>query len=247
MREFRFIAVLLCVLTLVTGCQRRPLIEPDHRGVLNVKINYSNIPNVTTGIYNDKIAVPEFHSDVLRVLFYNEAGSRILSEGFLYDKTVDADGNDVMTGNVMLAPGHYRVLAYNFDTPSTLIRGEQSWEGITAYTNEIPESKYRYVRSGRAVESEYIYYEPDLLFVARDPDLYVPAHSDVMALNLEANPIIETYYIQIRVKNLQYASSATAVLTGLSSANAIGSNTRQEDKSSALYIEMQKYNRQNKM
>ena len=52
MREFRFIAVLLCVLTLVTGCQRRPLIEPDHRGVLNVKINYSNINHYIIYIYD---------------------------------------------------------------------------------------------------------------------------------------------------------------------------------------------------
>ena len=239
MRRLRIIVALLCALVLVSSCHRRPLVEPDHRAVLQVKIKYNDIPNVTQGIYNDKIAVPEFHTDVLRVLFYNESGSRILSEGFLTEKSVDEEGNDVMTGNVMLAPGHYRVLAYNFDTPSTFIRGEQKWDGITAYTEEIPESKYRSLR-GRAIENEHIYYEPDHLFVARDADLYVEAHSDVKTLNMEANTIIDTYYVQIRVKNLQYASSATAVLTGLSATNAIGANTRHEEESSALYIEMQK-------
>ena len=123
MRRFRFIVVLLCAMMAVVGCHRRPLLEPDHRAVLKVKIRYDGIKNVTTGIYNDKIAVPELHTDVLRVLFYNEAGSRILSEGFMTEREVDADGNDIVMGNVMLAPGHYRVLAYNFDTPAPLAFG----------------------------------------------------------------------------------------------------------------------------
>lgn len=239
MRRFRFIVVLLCAMMAVVGCHRRPLLEPDHRAVLKVKVRYDGIKNVTTGIYNDKIAVPEFHTDVLRVLFYNEAGSRILSEGFITEREVDADGNDIVTGNVMLAPGHYRVLAYNFDTPGTFIRNEHRWESITAFTDEIPESKYRSLR-GRAIDNEYIYYEPDHLFVARDADLYVEAHSDTKVIEMEANTIIDTYYVQIRVKNLEYAASATAVLSGLSSTNAIGANTRHDDESTALYIEMQK-------
>ena len=239
MRNIRIIVALICALVLVTGCYRRPLLEPDHRAVLKVRVKYNNIPNVTTGIYNDKIPVPEFHTDVLRVLFYNGAGSRILSEGFITERTVDAEGNDIVTGDVMLAPGNYRVLAYNFDTPSTLIRSEQKWEGITAFTDEIPESKYRSLQ-GRALENEHIYYEPDHLFVARDADLYVEAHSDVKVIELDANTIIDTYYVQIRVKNLEYAASATAVLTGLSATNTIGDNTRHQEESSALYIEMHK-------
>lgn len=239
MRNIRIIVALICALVLVTGCYRRPLLEPDHRAVLKVRVKYNNIPNVTTGIYNDKIPVPEFHTDVLRVLFYNGAGSRILSEGFITERTVDAEGNDIVTGDVMLAPGNYRVLAYNFDTPSTLIRSEQKWEGITAFTDEIPESKYRSLQ-GRALENEHIYYEPDHLFVARDANLYVEAHSDVKVIELDANTIIDTYYVQIRVKNLEYAASATAVLTGLSATNTIGDNTRHQEESSALYIEMHK-------
>lgn len=239
MRNIRIIVALICALVLVTGCYRRPLLEPDHRAVLKVRVKYNNIPNVTTGIYNDKIPVPEFHTDVLRVLFYNGAGSRILSEGFITERTVDAEGNDIVTGDVMLAPGNYRVLAYNFDTPSTLIRSEQKWEGITAFTDEIPESKYRSLQ-GRALENEHIYYEPDHLFVARDADLYVEAHSNVKVIELDANTIIDTYYVQIRVKNLEYAASATAVLTGLSATNTIGDNTRHQEESSALYIEMHK-------
>ena len=124
MRRFRFIVVLLCAMMAVVGCHRRPLLEPDHRAALEFKVRYDGIKNVTTGIYNDKIPVPELHTDVLRVLFYNEAGSRLLSEGFITEREVDADGNDIVMGNVMLAPGHYRVLAYNFDTPGTFIRNE---------------------------------------------------------------------------------------------------------------------------
>ena len=96
MRNIRIIVALICALVLVTGCYRRPLLEPDHSAVLKVRVKYNNIPNVTTGIYNDKIPVPQFHTDVLRVLFYNGAGSRILSEGFITERTVDAEGNDIV-------------------------------------------------------------------------------------------------------------------------------------------------------
>ena len=239
MRRLRIIVALLCALVLVSSCHRRPLVEPDHRAVMQIKIKYQNIINVTTDIYNEKIPVPELHTDVLRVLFYNESGSRLLSEGFFTDKEIDSDGNEVISGDVMLAPGTYRMLAYNFDTPSTFIRGEQKWDGITAYTDEIPESKYRSLR-GRAIENEHIYYEPDHLFVAREESLYIEPHSDIKVIETVAKTVVDTYYLQIRVKNMQYAESATAVLTGLSPTCAIGANTRAHEESSALYIEMHK-------
>ena len=241
MRSVKIIAALLClfVLAVATGCHRRPLLEPDNRAVLQVKINYLGIKNVTTGIYNEKVPTPEFHTDVMRVLFYNEDGTRLLSEGFISDKEVDEEGNEIMSGNIMLAHGNYRMLAYNFDTPSTFIRGEEQWDGITAYTQEIPESKHRNLCS-RALADERIYYEPDQLFVVSEPNLKIDAHSDITTINVEATPIVETYYIQIRVENMEYASSAVAVLTGLSATNAIGENTRNSEESSALYIELHK-------
>ena len=76
--------------------------------------------------------------------------------------------------------------------------------------------------------------------MARDADLYIEAHSDIKVIEMEANIIIDTYYVQVRVKNLEYAASATAVLSGLSATNAIGANTRHDDESTALYIEMHK-------
>lgn len=239
MRRVITILSLLCCLVSFGGCHRRPLLEPDNRAVLQIKIQCQEIRNVTTGIYNEKVPTPEFHTDVMRVLFYNEAGTHLLSEGFLSDKHIDEEGNQVMTGNVMLAHGNYRMLAYNFDTPSTFIRGEEQWDGITAYTQEIPDSKYRSLNS-RALADERIYYEPDQLFVVSEPNLKIDAHSDITTISVEAKPIVETYYIQIRVENVEYAESAIAVLSGLSATNAIGENTRNGEESSALYIELHK-------
>ena len=239
MRLFcKIFSLALCALALA-GCVRRDLMEPDNSAVLRVRINTSAVSNVTTNIYNEKIPRPNINSDVCHVIFYNSAGDRLLSEGFLSEKGYDSEGNETFSGNVSLSTGNYRIMAYNFDTPTTQVRDVNAWHTATAYTSEINDA-LRAQLSGRAELSDYIYYEPDHLFVARDPERYVEVHEGEHVIEMEATTVIDTYYVQIRVKNIDVASSATAVLTGLSSSNNIGDNIRNEQESSAIFFELMK-------
>lgn len=239
MRLFsKIFALALCALAFV-GCVRRDLTEPDSRAMLRIRINTKAVTNVTENIYNEKIPLPNISSDVCHVIFYNQAGDKLLSEGFLSEKSYDENGDEVFSGNVSLSTGNYRIMAYNFDTPTTQVRDVNSWHTATAYTSEISDA-LRAQLSGRAELSDYIYYEPDHLFVARDAERYVEVHEGEHVLELDATTIIDTYYVQIRVKNIEVASSATAVLTGLSSSNNIGDNIRNEQESSAIFFELHK-------
>ena len=224
---------------IVVGCSRRPLEEPTDQSMVQVRLLIEGISNVTKDIYNEKIPVPSVSTDILRVVFYDNSGEHLLSEGFITEKGKDESGNEVIYGNVSLSPGRYRLLAYNFDTPSTLIKGLNKWSTATAYTSEISDALHSQL-GNRTDNNEMIYYEPDHLFVARDADLSVEARKEKVLIKMNAESVVDTYYIQIRVKNLEHAANATAVLTGLSPANSFGDNIREEDSSASIFIEMVK-------
>lgn len=236
---YRRIFCLVTSVLLIAGCVRRDLVDPDESALLRIRVNTVAVSNVTADIYNEKIPRPNLSSDVLRVLFYDQSGERMLSEGFITEKSIDENGNDVISGSVYLSPGNYRIMAYNFDTPTTQVRNYQSWYGATAYTSTISDALRAQIVS-RADWSEHIYYEPDHLIVARETNRTIVPHHGDLVIEMDASSIIDTYYVQIRVKNLEYASTANAVLTGLSSSNNIGDNIRNEEESSAIFIELHK-------
>ena len=53
-----------------------------------------------------------------------------------------------------------------------------------------------------------------------------------------ANTVVDTYYIQIHVEGMQYASSATAIINGLSPSNHFALNERTEDPTAAVCFDM---------
>lgn len=234
-------AVCLCALIicmLMAGCERRPLFDPSEQAEIRVRILTDGVSNVTTDIYNDKIPHPVLQTDIMRVMFYDKTGEHMLSEGFITRKETDADGNDVLSEEIMLSPGNFRVLAYNFDTPSTSIKSYASWSSAQAYTSRVS-SDVRVTLPKKSSDLSGIYYQPDHLLVAREKELKVESRHGVQVIELDARTVVDTYYLQIRVKNIGYAASATAVLTGLSSSNNFGDNIRNED-GSGIYLKLLK-------
>ena len=156
MRRFAYVAALCAVLAMTGACKRRPLTTVDNNVVVNIDIDY-NIVN-----YPD----PEEPS-MMRVMFFDNEDGDFASHAFL-----PANG-----GMVGVIPGRtYHVLTYNFDTESTVVGEEHSWDNIYATTNEVPENVKSRLRSrADADENELIVYEPDHHYVARERDIYIPA------------------------------------------------------------------------
>ena len=242
----KFFHILCCGLLIVSAfasCTRRPLLDAEERIEIKVLVNIKAIANVTSGIYNDKIPVPDLTTEMMRVMVYDPTSMNLLTQSFLSNRTIAEDGSQVLEGTLNISYGSYDFVAYNFDTPTTQVKDENNEKTILAYTSEIsPAMRARYL-STKAEESEEgfsINYEPDHLLVAREHNLYISPHDTLMVVETEARTIVDTYYIQIHVEGMQYAASANAVISGLSPSNHFGLNERTEDPTAAVAFDLVK-------
>ncbi len=233
------VLALLCAAFILPGCQRRPLEDPDYNTRVKVQINTRAIMNVTCDIYNEKIPVPEIQMDVMHVIFFKENSDEVACESYITDYEVDENGQKSFYGNISIAPGTYRLYAYNFGTETTLIREPYVWDAVEAYPLSLPERiSSAYVT--KVPSGENFTYSPDHLVVARSPQETIPFHSGIYTVNTEAKSVVESYYLQIKVEGLEYVNSASAVLSGMSSANYITRGERVDDPQSTIYFTMQK-------
>lgn len=239
----RIFLALVLALTAVTACHRRPLVDMQERVKLKVKVNVKAVANVTTNVYNDRIPIPSLNTDMMRVMVYDKDSKNLLTQSFLSSKDYDENGNQVLSGDLTISYGTYDFLVYNFDTPTTQVTGENNEKTILAYTQEIsPAIKSRLFGQSTKADDEFsnINYEPDHLVVAREHELHVSAHDTVVVINTTATTIIDTYYLQIHVEGMQFASSAMAVISGLSPSNHFGYDIRTDDPTAAVAFDLNK-------
>ena len=224
-----FLPVLLCVL--LAGCERRPLVELTDLHYVRVYID-EELKNVTTGFYNENHARPEYESpDVLRVTLSDPTTDQVVAERYLRDR-----GSD----------GRYNLLAYNFGTTSSILRGEHTYSDAEAYTNEIASHLLNNLPSRGDRSDERIVYDPDHLIVARCEGVEVPLRTYIDTLRTASGDyfmgqsIVKSYYLQIRVKGIQWVSSAVSLLTGISGSARLHDGGVNEDDPVTLYIEMRR-------
>lgn len=230
-----FVLALVC---LFCSCERRPLVEEEGKVKVRVVLNTDSIPNVTTGIYNDKVAGSLVVPEIFRVLFYDKESGDLITQAFITRKGVDGNGRTYYEGNIFVPPGSYDMVCYNFDTPSTLVHGEKSRYTLEAFTSEIADNMYQRFESRVDDPAPSLYYEPDHLFVSREDGVVVPETNDLFTITTEARTIIDTYYIQLRLVNGQYASNAVAMITDLVPSSRFAVGEPEYGKHSGTYFEM---------
>lgn len=249
-RIFLAVAILLAAV----ACERRPLLDQSEAVRIKIKVNVKAVTNVNTNIrssvrlYGTNTTlwdpkIEQLDPQMMRVLVYDPDSEKLLAQSFITSTEVDEEGNKVFNGNLGISHGNYNFLVYNFDTPTTQVTAENNEASILAYTNEISSAlKARYL--GTKADTEYedisIRYEPEHLLVANEKDVRISPHDTLVVVETVANTIVDTYYLQVRVKGMQFASSATAVISGLSPSNHIGYNERTVDPTAAVVFEMQK-------
>ena len=216
-----FLAIALVVLT---GCQRRELVRGS--ASINLKLNLNLNVRVNGKIEN--LPTPE----MMRVMFFDPNTNELITESY-----VPAGG-----GRISLPPGQYKFIGYNFDTESTLLRNDRNYFSIEAYTNEVSaamksslvnslrtaKSASTKVDEGTAwedalawIQNNPIVYEPDHLFVSHQP-VEVFNIAEDQTIEAEAETIIETWKISVRIKGGEYMASARALITGQIASNFIG-------------------------
>ena len=241
MRRWNVLSVWMACFLLLVSCEHRPLLEPDGDTILKVHLNTDSINNVTCNIYNEHITRPVITSDMMRVFLYDPSGSPLLTQKFLPEKSIDERGFETLSGPIQVSQGLYGLLTYNFDVDATHIGNEGSYHTVRAYTDEIPRSLYSRFGS-RADGLGKVYYQPEHVMVAAQPDLRIGAHHDHMMIEMDAHTVIQSYYIQIRIKGYEGLASnapAQAVLSGLSQSVLLKDGAPAEEPAS-VYFELQR-------
>ena len=243
----------VCILATTVSCEKRPLLEISNTHYVRVYVD-ETILNVTTGFYNDSYTKPVYKSPtVLRVTLTDPETGNVKAERYLRNQGNDANGH-YYDGYIIADPGHYKLMAYNFDTESTIIGSGHNRYEIKAYTNEIASHLYTKIPSrmksmtkddGKAGPIESIVYDPDHLFVADCGDLYVPYMEQIDTLktpegtpHFNATSIVKSYFMQIKVKGAQYVSSAVSLLEGMASSAKLNDRSLDQENPVVIYFEM---------
>lgn len=241
------------LLLLLASCERRPLMEANNTHYVRVYVDEALL-NVTTGFYNSEYARPNYSSpEVLRLILADPVTGEARAERFLRDRGKDARGT-YYEGYIIADPGIYTLMAYNFDTEATQISGNSNHKEAKAYTNEIASHLYTRITSrvtksasddGATTRNEKIVYEPDHLFAANCGEVDIPYTERIDTLApveggyFTAQSIVKSYYLQVRVQGMEYASSSVGLLTGLSGSSWLNGGGMDLSDLVTVYFEMQ--------
>ncbi len=198
---------------------------------VRIVLNTDSVSDVTCDIYNPSLRRPSMTSEMMRVLFYAPENGHVMAQCFIQQKTLTAEGYEMIYGRTHLPPGNYIMLAYNFDIETVLTENENDLSKINAFTPEIPDFLYELLR-GNA--DSRIFRQPEHLLVARR-NVRIEETDRMQVVEAEARTVIDTYYLQIRVRGLQYAATAKATLSGMSPSNRFGLNERCMDDSKIMF------------
>ncbi|MBP3455835.1 MAG: DUF5119 domain-containing protein [Alistipes sp.] len=242
-RLMRYAALALLLLS-AAGCHRRPLVDIENTHYVRVYID-EELLNVTTGFYDQNNRRPEYATPtVMRVALFDPSTGKVAGERYLRGSGRDERGA-FCDGYISADPGDYCLLTYNFGTESTVLRRESDYGSVEAYTNDIAAHLYNYLPSrADADDSERIVYDPDHLFVDGCQRVHIPARNYVDTLRNEqgdyftARSVVKSYYLQIRVKGMQYASTAVSLLTGMAGSTILHDRGVRSDNPATIYFEM---------
>lgn len=242
--------VLLAAALLAASCVRRPLLELSDTHYVRIYLN-EEIKNVTTGFYNEDNVRPVYEAPgIIRVTLANLQTGDVVAERFLRDRGCDEKGT-YYEGYIAVPPGTYSLMAYNYDMETTRVKGENCHWEAKAYTNEIAShlksripSRSKSPGSTKTNGYDKVVYDPDHLFRVCCQDVNIPYTDFIDTLRTQdgeyfrAESMVLSYYLQVRVKGLQFASSAVGLITGLSGSGWIQEGNMDMDDPVSVYFDM---------
>lgn len=243
MRRMIFISVV--ILTVLSSCERRPLLDLYNTHYVRVYID-EQLLNVTTGFYNPDHQKPSYASpSILRVALADPATGAVRTERYLRNMARDERGT-YYDGYIIAEPGRYNMMAYNFDTESSIVTASNSHYQAKAYTNEIASHLYSKIpsRVKAPVPDERIVYDPDHLFVVDCGDVVVDYvdHLDTLRTHegdyFHGESIVKSYYLQVKVKGMKYVSSSVSLLDGMAGSAMLHGGVLNTDDPVTVYFEM---------
>lgn len=237
--KYKFVDIIILGLLLfvAVGCHRLPLKEPNYGLTMEVNIDVTTRLNDTDTLYNPNLSFESVEPQMFRAIFYDAYTGRMVSDNYISDVT-KATSNYTVRGAVNVIPGIYDLLLYNFDTEVINVTDDKNINTITATTQMVSPSLSEYLKSkikSDPIQEYPIVYEPDMLLVTKNR-VNIPYSSQNIELDAIATPIVDMYYLQIRLNGGEFVSDAVAVLSGFASANKIGVDQVCYDDPCSLYF-----------
>lgn len=182
--------VLLSSLLILTGCSRRDILDDYPVSGVDIELNWEGVAE----------KLPEG----VRVIFYPKN-----AEGRKMDTYLSARG-----GKVKVPPGRYSVVAYNYDTETVQIRGEEAYETIEAFTGHCN-------GLGMAGTEEMVW-GPDPLYVVQIDDIKIENSEEELQLRWKPKLVVKTYIFNIKVEGLEHVASIFGSVDGMSGYYCLG-------------------------
>lgn len=236
------VITLLLFAAIITSCEHRPLEDISNTHYVRVYLD-ENLKNVTYGFYNPNYQKPAYNTpEVMRIMLCDPKTGKKVADRYLQNRGKDNRGN-YLDGYILVDPGKYDVLTYNFGTPTTILRNENDFNQIEAYTNPIPPMMYS-VKSRADINPEDIVYDPDHLFVdtQKGLDMKFAAGIDTIYNGQHdyytARSLVKTYYLQVKVKGIEWIVSMNTLLTGMAKSVKLSNGEISKENPAVLSLDM---------
>ena len=142
--------------------------------------------------------------ETMRVVFYPKDARGRMVESYL-----PAEG-----GEVEVSPGKYAVVAYNFNTKSIQIRGDESYETIEAFTGHC---------TGVDMDEDMVW-SPDPLYVVTLDEIEIRQSDVVLPLEWKPEAVVNRYSFDIKVEGWDRISDIICHVSGLNGSYFIGNH-----------------------
>ena len=99
-------------------------------------------------------------------------------------------------------------------------------------------------KAGEDITEERIVYDPDHFFLANCGDVYVTYSGELDTLKtpdndfFTAESVVKSYYIQVPVKNIDYATSSLGLVSGLAGSVKLGTAEINDEDPVTVYLEL---------
>lgn len=237
---------------MLAGCEHRPLEENSDLHYVRVYLD-EHIRNVHYGFYDESKKKPEYKAPtMMRITLNDPQSGKMKAETYLRNSGSDERGKYI-DGHIAARPGTYNLIAYSFDTQSTHVRNKEDYYNMQVYTNPISRQLMDMLVSVRS-ENETtegtgptdwnIRYEPDHFFVTSCEQITVSdkAYTDTLynsrGEHFQAQTTVETYYLQVNVKGIEYVKNAVSLITGMAESTLMHNQTMVSDPPASVYFNL---------
>ncbi|MBR7114655.1 MAG: DUF5119 domain-containing protein [Alistipes sp.] len=236
----------ICAL-LNPSCEHRPLSDPNNAHYIRIYLD-EQIKNVTCDFYDPALEHPEYtRPKVLRVAVFDPATDKLVAERFLQNQGSDERGH-YFDGYIGIPAGEYNLITYSFGSAVTMVRNEDSFYQMEAYTNPISDHYLQYIPSSRnEVDQSNILNAPEHLFhsVAQpvviddspELDTLLTAEGDYFT----AHSMVKSYYLQVKVQGFEWIRTAVSMLGGMAESSLLHGHDKIESSNPAQVFFAMKY------